>query len=81
LKGILIICVLMLILTFVLQANSPILQNSRIAPLFTNFNQNFSSLIPQDIQQGYMEKSKSLEKSWKDHLQPVLNSNKTKSAD
>ena len=81
LKGTLIICVLMLILTFVLQANSPILQDSRIAPFFTNFNQSFSSLIPKDIKQGYMQKSKRLEQAWENHLQPILDSNKTQSAD
>lgn len=81
LKGFLLICVLMLLLTLVLQANSPLLKNSGIAPLFTNFNQNLSSLIPQDIKQGYLQKSKRLQKVWINQLEPIFNSNKTESAD
>ena len=75
LKGALVICVIMLILTFVLHTDSPLLKKSGIAPFLTDFNQNLSAMIPDEVKQGYMEKSERLQKIWEDRLQPALNKN------
>jgi len=63
-KGFLFATAILVALTTVLPAGSPIVNNSRLAPHLTGASELMVSMIPEDLKEGFIQNIKEVKKVW-----------------